>query len=98
MIDVAAPRGTFLLRPAPTPVLLVSGGVGATPVLAMLYALAAAKSDREVWWLQAARNGAERPFATEAAALLAGLPRARGHVWYSRPGPADRLGHDYDTA
>jgi ferredoxin-NADP reductase/MOSC domain-containing protein YiiM len=98
LIDVAAPRGTFVLRPASTPVLLVSGGVGATPTLAMLYALAAQGSTRQVWWLQAARSGAERPFATEAAALIAGLPHAHSHVWYSRPRPEDRLSRDYDSA
>ncbi|MEU4242338.1 MOSC and FAD-binding oxidoreductase domain-containing protein [Actinoplanes sp. NPDC026619] len=94
LIDTAAPRGSFVLRPAPTPVLLVSGGVGATPVLAMLHALAAEKSTREVWWLQAARDSAERPFATEVAELLAGLPHAHSHVWLSRPAPADK---NYDT-
>jgi ferredoxin-NADP reductase/MOSC domain-containing protein YiiM/ferredoxin len=97
-IDVAAPRGTFVLRPGTAPVLLVSAGVGATPVLAMLHALAAERDEREVWWLHAARNGAERPFAAESAALLARLPRAHSHVWFSRPGPADRRGQDYDTA
>ena len=98
LIDVAAARGTFVLRPAPTPVLLISGGVGATPTLAMLHALASQRSTREVWWLQAARDGAERPFATEAAALLAGLPRARSHIFLSRPRPEDRPGRDYDSA
>ena len=98
LIEVAAPRGTFTLRSGTTPVLLVSGGVGATPVLAMLAALATAGADREVWWLHAARNAAERPFAAETAALLAALPRARSHVWFSRPGPADEQGRDYDTA
>ena len=98
LIEVAAPRGTFTLRSGTTPVLLVSGGVGATPVLAMLAALAAAGADREVWWLHAARNAAERPFAVETAALLAALPRARSHIWFSRPGPADEQGRDYDTA
>ncbi|MBU2669093.1 MOSC domain-containing protein [Actinoplanes bogorensis] len=83
LIDVAAPRGTFVLRPAPTPVLLISGGVGATPMLAMLHALAVQRSDREVWWLQAAHDAAERPFATESAALLASLPAARSHVYVS---------------
>ena len=94
VIDVAAPRRTFTLGPGDGPVLLVSGGVGATPVLAMLYALAAAAEPRPVWWLQAARNGAERPFRTEAAALIAALPGAREHVCLSRPEPGD----DYDTA
>ena len=98
LIDVAAPRGTFVLRPGPAPVLLLSGGVGATPVLAMLHALAGEKSVREVWWVQAARNGAERPFATEVRKLLAGLPSARSYVAFSRPGPEDRAGRDYDGA
>jgi ferredoxin-NADP reductase/MOSC domain-containing protein YiiM/ferredoxin len=88
-LEVAAPRGTFTLAAGATPVLLVSGGVGATPVLAMLHALAAAGSPRRVWWLQAARNGAVRPFATESAALLARLPAARSHVCLSHPRPGD---------
>ena len=97
-IDVAAARGTFLLRPGTAPVLLVSGGVGATPVLAMLHALATEQSTREVWWLQAARNGAERPFGGEVAALLGTLANARSHVCFSRPLPADEPGRDYDSA
>lgn len=96
-VQVAAPRGTFTLGPGTGPVLLISGGVGATPVLAMLHALADARSPRQVWWLQVARNGAQRPFAAETAALLATLPAARSHVWFSSPGPADQPGRDYDT-
>jgi ferredoxin len=64
----------------------------------MLHALAADRSERAVWWLNAARDGAERPFAAESMALLAALPNARRHVWYSRPAPTDRPGRDYDTA
>jgi ferredoxin-NADP reductase len=51
-----------------------------------------------VWWLQAARDGADRPFASEAAALLAALPRAHSRVCFSRPGPRDEAGRDYDSA
>jgi ferredoxin-NADP reductase/MOSC domain-containing protein YiiM/ferredoxin len=97
-VEVAAPRGTFTLRPGTLPVLLISGGVGATPVLAMLHALAAVRSPREVWWLHAARNGDERPFAAETTTLLTRLPRARSHISFSRPGPADVPGRDYDTS
>jgi ferredoxin-NADP reductase/MOSC domain-containing protein YiiM/ferredoxin len=97
-IDVAAPRGTFLLQPGTAPVLLVSGGVGATPVLAMLHTLAGELSTRELWWLQAARNGAELPFAAETAELIATLPNARSHVCFSRPLSTDEPGRDYDTA
>ena len=49
--------------------LLISAGIGATPVLAMLQALAQEHSDREIWWLHGARNGREHPFAAEARAL-----------------------------
>jgi len=93
-LQVAAPRGTFTLAAGATPVLLVSGGVGATPVLAMLHALAAEGSPRQVWWLQAARNGAARPFAAECAALLARLPAARSYVCLSHPEPGD----EFDSA
>jgi ferredoxin-NADP reductase/MOSC domain-containing protein YiiM len=88
-IEVAAPRGTFILRSASSPVLLISAGVGATPVMAMLEALAAERSDREIWWLHGARNRAEHPFAAESATLLAELPHAHRYIWYSHPGPGD---------
>jgi ferredoxin-NADP reductase/MOSC domain-containing protein YiiM len=96
-LDVAAPRGTFTLRPGDAPVLLLSAGVGVTPVLAMLHSLVAESSGREVWWLHGARNGAEHPFARESRALLEALPRGHGHVSYSRPAPEDRPGTDYDS-
>jgi ferredoxin-NADP reductase/MOSC domain-containing protein YiiM len=95
-LEVAAPRGTFILRPGTSPVLLISAGVGATPVLAMLHALAAAGSGREIWWLYGARSRAEEPFAAESRSLLAGMPGARRHVCYSHPDPGDVQGRDYD--
>jgi ferredoxin-NADP reductase len=97
LLEAAAPRGTFVLQPGEEPVLLVSAGVGATPVLAMLHVLAASRSGREVWWLHGARNRAEQPFAAESRSLLAHLPGAHRHVCYSRPGPADVEGDDYQT-
>jgi ferredoxin-NADP reductase/MOSC domain-containing protein YiiM/ferredoxin len=97
-LDVAAPRGTFILDRTPAPLLLISAGIGATPVLAMLQALAQERSDREIWWLQGARSGHDHPFAGEARALLAGLPHGAAHVYYSRPGPDDVAGRDYDRA
>jgi ferredoxin-NADP reductase/ferredoxin len=97
-LEIAAPRGTFILQQSPAPVLLLSAGIGATPVLAMLHALAQEHSDREIWWLQGARSGRDQPFAAEARALLASLPNVRTHVCYSRPGPDDREGRDFDNA
>jgi ferredoxin-NADP reductase/MOSC domain-containing protein YiiM/ferredoxin len=97
-LEVAAPRGTFTLRPGQEPVLLISAGVGATPVLAMLHALAAAQSSRDIWWLHSSRSRADEPFAAESRALLAALPSAHRHICYSSPGPDDVQGRDYDTA
>ena len=91
-LDVAAPRGTFILDRTDAPVLLISAGIGATPVLAMLQALAAEHADREIWWLHGARSGREHSFAAETRALLASLPNVRAHVCYSRPGPNDHEG------
>lgn len=95
LLDVAAPRGTFLLADDESPVVLVSAGVGVTPVLSMLYVLAAAGTTRQVWWLHGARDGTEHPFAAEARDLLKRLPGRRFRVMYSRPAPDDRSGVDY---
>jgi ferredoxin-NADP reductase/MOSC domain-containing protein YiiM len=95
-LDIAAPRGTFILDQTHAPVLLISAGIGATPVLAMLHALAEAHSDREIWWLHGARSRRDHCFATEARTLLASLPNVRTHVCYSRPGPDDPEGRDLD--
>jgi ferredoxin-NADP reductase/MOSC domain-containing protein YiiM len=95
-LDIAAPRGTFILDSTDAPVLLISAGIGTTPVLAMLHALATQHTEREIWWLQGARSSRDHSFAAEARALLASLPNVRTHVYYSRPGPDDLEGRDFD--
>ena len=94
-LDVAAPRGVFTLVDGAGPVVLLSAGVGATPVLAMLHHLAATGSPRRVWWLQGARNSTDRLFTDEVRRLLARLPGARHRVCFSRPLSVDRPGIDY---
>jgi ferredoxin-NADP reductase/MOSC domain-containing protein YiiM/ferredoxin len=96
-VDVSAPRGSFTLQPGKGPVVLLSAGIGATPVMAMLHALTAERSSREVWWLFGARNRAEHPFARESRDLVEGLSHGRYHLRYSRPRPDDRPGLDYDA-
>jgi ferredoxin-NADP reductase/MOSC domain-containing protein YiiM len=95
-IEAAAPRGAFTLRPGTRPVVLASAGVGATPVLAMLHAMATAGDPREMWWIHGARDGAEHAFAGEVDELLNALPRAHRIVSYSRPGPDDAPGAAFD--
>ena len=90
VLDAAAPRGNFTLDGGDGPVLLVSAGIGVTPVLAMLHQLAADRSQRDIWWLHGARGPREHPFAAEAHTLLISLPNAREHVYYSAATPAGR--------
>jgi len=96
-LEIAAPRGTFILAETEAPVLLISAGIGATPLVAMLHALAEEHSDREIWWLHGARCRSEHSFATEAKELLDSLPNVHSHVCYSRPGPDDREGQEFDS-
>jgi ferredoxin-NADP reductase/MOSC domain-containing protein YiiM len=100
VIEVGAPRGMFTLDAAggDGPIVLLSAGVGATPVLAMLENLAVEGSQREIWWIHGARNRAEHPFADEAPRHVGALPGARSHIRYSRPAASDELGRDYDAA
>lgn len=83
VLDVAAPRGEFVLESGDEPVVLVSAGVGVTPVLAMLHQLAADQSTREVWWLHTAKDQAHHAFSDEAARLLGTLPNVHEHTVYT---------------
>ncbi len=96
-LEVSAPRGGFTLGTGDAPVVFLSAGIGATPVLAMLHSLASAASSREVWWIYGARNRAEHPFARESREVLQTLVKSRSHIVYSKPNAEDELGVDYDS-
>ncbi|MCC8400901.1 MOSC domain-containing protein [Paraburkholderia sp. MMS20-SJTN17] len=96
-IDVSSPRGSFVLQPGDGPVVLLSAGIGATPVLSMLHALSAARSTRQVLWLHAAHDGQHHPFAAEARRLMPMLAHGRSYVCYSTPDTRDRKGVDFDA-
>ena len=97
-LEMSAPRGEFILQAGGRPVVLLSAGIGVTPVLSMLHALASeiANSHREVWWIHAARNAKQHVFAQEARQLLAALTGSRSAIAYSQPASSDRLGTDFD--
>ena len=98
VLDVSAPRGSFVLGEGERPVVLISAGIGATPVLAMLHALAEARSPRQVLWLHSARDRQHHVFYSEVRRLLPTLAHGRSYVCYSKPGASDRLGEDFDSA
>src|SRR5262249_17392409 len=91
-LDVSSPRGSFVLESRERPVVLASAGSGATPVLAMLHALAADRSTRQVLWLHGARDRQHHPFAAEVRRLMLALTQGRSYVCYSRPGSDDKMG------
>ena len=96
-VEVSSPRGSFILQPGERPIVLLSGGIGATPVLAMLHALSTARSTRQVLWLHAARDGQHHPFAAEIRRAMGSLTNGRSFVCYSRPGAQDKMGEDFDA-
>ncbi|MEU6577853.1 MOSC and FAD-binding oxidoreductase domain-containing protein [Streptomyces sp. NPDC046805] len=87
LVGVASPRGAFVLKESADPVILVSAGIGATPVLAMLHQLAAVQDPHPVWWIHTAHDRAHHPFADEAHTLLAQLPHAHEYVYYTAEAP-----------
>jgi ferredoxin-NADP reductase/MOSC domain-containing protein YiiM len=83
VVQAAAPRGDFCLTEGDNPVVLMSAGIGVTPVLAMLHSLSAARSTRDIWWLYTTRNRETQAFATEIATLIESLRHARQEVYYT---------------
>ncbi|WP_213804160.1 MOSC and FAD-binding oxidoreductase domain-containing protein [Granulicella sp. dw_53] len=98
VFESSAPRGNFVLRTGAGPVVLLSAGIGVTPVLSMLNALASSSSEfpRKVWWIHGARCTEEHVFAEEARQLLGEIPGSRSVIAYSQPHPTERLGTDFD--
>jgi ferredoxin-NADP reductase/MOSC domain-containing protein YiiM len=96
-LDVSSPRGSFVLQSGERPIVLLSAGIGATPVLAMLHALAAAHSTRQVMWLHTARDGQHHPFAGEVRRLTRALTNGHSYVCYTRPDLIDKTGEDFNA-
>ncbi len=96
LINAGVPAGDFFLQPGVRPVVLVSAGVGITPMLSMLEALSNPDEVREVWFVHGARDGAHQPFAAEVGTIVAAHRRLHRHISLSRPRPGDALGVDFD--
>ena len=97
-LQVRAPAGDFVVRPeGKGSVVLLSGGIGCTPMFSMLQAIAAADTTRDVWYVHGVRSGAEHAFGPEIRVIAAAHDNIRAHVCYSQPGAGDVAGTDYDT-
>jgi nitric oxide dioxygenase len=106
VIEVAPPCGEFVLKepakdksPAASPLVLIAGGVGVTPMLAMLHAaLGCAKcKDRDIWFIHGAVDGDAHAFRDEVQRLADLYPRLQLHVRYSNPTRDDRERELFDS-
>jgi len=89
-IDVAPPCGEFVLKePTGGPLVLLSGGVGITPLLSMLHASLAAHPDRPVYFVHAARNSRVQAFRDELESLRTAHPNLTVHLIFNQPDPED---------
>ena len=95
---VKSPRGEFHLDPHDdSPVVLLSGGVGLTPMISMLNAIVEAGSQRPVWFIHGARNGREHAMGAHVRRMALDHDNINCHVCYSSPGPEDVEGRHYDS-
>lgn len=97
IIDARKPAGDFVLTCAHCPIVLISAGVGLTPMVSMLHALANEETQRPVWFVHGARDGRHHPLKGEVARLAELREAIKLHTAFSSPRPDDRLGEDYDS-
>ncbi|MEK6481519.1 NO-inducible flavohemoprotein [Catalinimonas sp. 4WD22] len=98
VVPVHIPTGNFFLnKELSLPVVLISGGVGQTPLMSMLNTLVAEDSKRAVWYIHGTRNGKEHAFKDHVKSIDQQYDHINSYICYERPGPNDVLGEDYDA-
>jgi len=98
LLQIGAPRGVFTLTRDDRPLVLLSGGIGLTPLLAMLYATAREQPGRPTWWIHSTQNKAHQSFSRQLPAITSTLHSFHCQAIYSRPGESDQLGIDYNRS
>ncbi len=96
IISSRRPAGDFMMTCNVCPLVLVSAGVGVTPMMSILHAVADS-SERPVWFVHGARDGNHHPLSEEVRNLVADRPNIKVHIAYSRPRPEDKRGTHYDS-
>jgi nitric oxide dioxygenase len=98
-LRVAPPAGDFFLDEASNgPVVLLSGGVGLTPMMSMLESIVQSGSGRPVWYVHGARDRRSHAMGDHARALAAYGRNVTVRTYYEAPEAGDMVGHDYDEA
>ena len=99
ILDVKAPGGHFYLDTSKhTPIVLIGGGIGLTPVLSMLNLICESGSTRETWFFYGVRNRQEQVMKEHLEEIAAGHENVHMCVCYSSPGEHDVEGRDYRYA
>ncbi|WP_431686599.1 NO-inducible flavohemoprotein [Hahella sp. NBU794] len=97
-LELMAPAGDFVLHEERSrPTVLISAGVGLTPMMSMLERLSAADDDAPIHYLHACENGAQHSFKHRLGDLLGMKKNLSAHVWYRAPRSEDQLDHDYQA-
>ncbi|MCG8423117.1 MAG: NO-inducible flavohemoprotein [Proteobacteria bacterium] len=97
-LHVAPPFGEFFLteEKSAEPLVLVSAGVGITPMLSMLNWVIERGVERDIYFIHGARNGRLHAMKGFIAETVAAHPNVRSYICYSEPGQTDRIGNDFD--
>jgi nitric oxide dioxygenase len=96
LIRVAAPHGNFYIDvSATTPVVLISGGVGLTPMISMLNRVLQSPG-RDIVFVHGARNSAVHAMKDYLKQTAQQHPNFKAFIFYDDPLPEDQQGKDYD--
>jgi uncharacterized protein len=96
VLQVRAPAGSFFVdTDASTPVVLIGGGIGITPMMSMLRWCLAQQPGRSIHLYYGVRNSSEHAFQRTLKDLAAQSPQLHLNMVYSKPNPTDQLGADY---
>ncbi len=96
-LQARPPSGDFIRPKGSVPLVLISAGVGLTPMLSMLHAAAIEAADRPIWFVHGTRNGSAHALKAEVASLVAKRTSFKSQIHFSQPDKADRVGTDYDA-
>lgn len=97
IIESRRPAGDFMMTCSVCPLVLVSAGIGVTPMVSILRAVAKQGGNRPVWFVHGARDGRHHPLAQEVRDIVAGREGFVSHTAYSRPRRDDRIGEHFDS-
>ncbi|MGL5976571.1 MAG: NO-inducible flavohemoprotein, partial [Aeromonas sobria] len=88
----------YLKADGHTPVVLLSAGVGVTPMMSMLNQLLTIGHQTDITWLHACEQGAVHAFREDIRNKRSQYTNLVSRVWYREPEASDVQVEDYDLA